>query len=104
MWVKDGTIKLECLEQRLVEVSSSTDLFKMSRRIESKKPSKFKRGPVTISWLIGMMVVMMMVMTTTMMKMVMMTVAFEVLALKREEKKGRKKKPVLSGQKLQLIR
>ena len=69
-----------------------------------KKPSKFKRGPVTISWLIGMMVVMMMVMTTTMMKMVMMTVAFEVLALKREEKKGRKKKPVLSGQKLQLIR
>ena len=66
-----------------------------------KKPSKFKRGPVTISWLIGMMVVMMMVMTT---KMVMMTVAFEVLALKREEKKGRKKKPVLSGQKLQLIR
>jgi len=28
----------------------------------------------------------------------------QVLALKREEKKGRKKKPVLSGQKLQLIR
>ena len=47
---------------------------------------------------------MVIVMTTTIMKMVTMTVAFKVLALKREEKKGRKKKPVLSGQKLQLIR
>ena len=35
---------------------------------------------------------------------IMIIMMIKVLALKRDEKKGRKKKPMLTGQKLHLIR